>query len=95
MPARSGTARPAAPSLAEIVRILRPDGIARSAEHVATRPASPSELIERLREVDTACAPIDILEIVTGNDAVAVLTTFALPEGALLHFAQWFWVADA
>lgn len=56
--------------------------------------AGADELIDRLGEVDTAGAPIEILEIVAGGDAVAVLTTFALPSGVPLHFTQWFWVID-
>lgn len=56
--------------------------------------AQADELIDQLRELDTSGAPIEILEIATAGDAVAVLTTFTLPSGAPLHFTQWFWVAD-
>jgi len=57
--------------------------------------ADADELIDRLRELDTAGAPIEVLEIATGGATVAVLTTFTLPTGAPVHFSQWFWVTDA
>lgn len=55
--------------------------------------ATADQLIAALEQVGTGGAPIERLEIAENGDAVAVLTTFALAPGNLVHFTQWFWIA--
>ena len=56
--------------------------------------ATADELIDRLAELDTAAAPIEILEMASSDNTVAVLTEFTMPDDIVVNFTQWFWLRD-